>query len=128
MTINFGTDIWVLTVDGTHHWIEEPQHPGAWSQNVQSTSPTSMEKQPGVKYELGISLADGQLLACVDERAFQKVGLNDINISTTKGLKAKLWATGKMVIDDGGYSGHPYQVSMPNSPESKQCRKSKSHT
>jgi hypothetical protein len=24
---NFGDDIWVLTVDGTHCWLREPQHP-----------------------------------------------------------------------------------------------------
>jgi hypothetical protein len=24
---NFGDDIWAITVDGTHCWIQEPQHP-----------------------------------------------------------------------------------------------------
>jgi hypothetical protein len=29
---NFGTDLWVLTVDGTHCWIQEPTHE-TWSQD-----------------------------------------------------------------------------------------------
>ena len=29
---NFGDDLWEITVDGVHFWIEEPQHP-TWSQD-----------------------------------------------------------------------------------------------
>jgi hypothetical protein len=117
---NFGTDIWALTVDGTHCWIQEPQHP-TWSQDSKYFS--HKYGKAGVNYELGISLADGHL---VWMKGPFKAGLNDIKIFTTKGLKAKLRATGKMAIGDGGYSGHPYQVSTPNSYESQQCKKFKS--
>jgi hypothetical protein len=117
---NFGTDIWVLTVDGTHCWIQEPQHP-TWSQDSKYFS--HKFGKAGVNYELGISLADGHL---VWMRGPFKAGLNDVIIFTKKGLKAKLRATGKMAIGDGGYSGHPYQISTPNWHDSKKCNKFKS--
>jgi hypothetical protein len=75
-----------------------------------------------MNHELGISFADGHL---VWMRGPFKAGSNDIHIFTTKGLKAKLRATGEMAIGDGGCSGHPHQVSTPNSHESKKCQKFK---
>jgi hypothetical protein len=117
---NFGTDIWVLTVDGTHCWIQEPKHP-TWSQDPKYFS--HKYGRAGLNYELGISLVDGHL---VWMKGPFKAGSNDVQIFRDEGLKAKLRATGKMAIGDGGYCGHPYQISTPNSHESKQCAKFKS--
>jgi hypothetical protein len=55
-----------------------------------------------------------------------KAGQNDNKIFSSKGLKRKLRAMGKMAIGDGAYIGHPYQVSTPNWHDSKQCNKFKS--
>jgi hypothetical protein len=56
---NFGSDIWAITVDGTHCWINEPQH-AEWSLN----SKYYLHKygKAGVNYELGISLSQNRLV------------------------------------------------------------------
>jgi hypothetical protein len=117
---NFGTDIWVLTVDGTHCWIQEPNHP-IWSMDPKYFS--HKYGKAGLNYELGISLVTGHL---VWMNGPFKAGENDVRVLKKYGLKAKLRACGKMAIGDSGYSGHPYQVSTPNRYESKQCAKFKS--
>ncbi len=117
---NFGDDIWALTVDGTHCWIREPQHP-VWSQDPEWYS--HKFNKAGINYELGISISQNRL---VWMNGPFKAGLNDITIFTNKGLKEKLRANGKKAIGDGGYSGHSQQISTPNSRDSKQVKKFKS--
>ncbi len=112
----FGDDIWVLTVDGTHCWLREPQHP-VWSQDPEWYS--HKFNKAGVNYELGISISQNRL---VWMNGPFKAGLNDITIFTNEGLKEKLRATGKKAIGDGGYSGHSQQISTPNSHDSKPRR------
>ena len=49
---NLGSDdIWIMSVDGTHCWIAEPQHP-IWSQDTSYFS--HKYSKAGIDYELGI--------------------------------------------------------------------------
>ncbi len=117
---NFGDDIWGPTVDGAHSWLSEPQHP-TWSQDSEWYS--HKFNRAGVGYELGISISENRL---VWMNGPFRAGLNDVTVFTNKGLKAKLRACGKKGIGDGGYSGHPKEMSTPNSHDSKQVFKFKS--
>jgi hypothetical protein len=117
---NFGEDIWGVTVDGTHCWIREPSHP-TWSQDPEWFS--HKYNHAGVNYELAISISENRL---VWMNGPFKAGMNDVITFTEKGLKAKLKACGKKGIGDGGYAGHPEQISTPNSHDSKQVFKFKS--
>jgi hypothetical protein len=56
---NFGDDIWVITVDGTHCWIQEPQHP-TWLQDRKFY--LRKYNKAGLNYELGISLWESRLV------------------------------------------------------------------
>ena len=49
-------DVWILTVDGTHCWIHEPQHP-EFSQDL--TWFSHKYNKAGVNFELGVSLTGG---------------------------------------------------------------------
>jgi hypothetical protein len=55
-----------------------------------------------------------------------KAGGNDLQVFLQEGLEAKLKATGKKGIGDGGYRGHPGEMSTPNSHDSKEANKFKS--
>jgi hypothetical protein len=109
---DLGDDIWVLTVDGTHCWIQEPQHPD-WSQDREYYS--HKYGKSGVNYELALSLTESRLIWM---NGPFKAGINDLGVFIEKGLKAKLTATGKKGIGDGGYNGHIDQISTPNSHDS----------
>jgi hypothetical protein len=105
----FGAEaIWVITVDGQHCWIQEPQHE-TWSQDKDYYS--HKYGKAGVCYELGISLTESRL---VWMNGPFKAGESDQKIFKNRGLKAKLKAIGKKGIADGGYTGHPNQLSTPN--------------
>ena len=56
---DFGDEIWIMTVDGTHFWIQEPTHP-IWS--MDSAYFSHKFGKAGVNYELGISIATQQLI------------------------------------------------------------------
>ena len=116
---NFGNDIWVLTVDGIHFWIQEPQHP-EWSQDSKYFS--HKYGKAGLDYELGISLTTQQL---VWMNGPFPAGSNDVSIFTSKGLKDKLIQAGKKAIGDGGYHGHHKAISTPNSFDMKIVKKLK---
>jgi hypothetical protein len=107
-------DIWVMTVDGTHCWIQEPQHP-TWSQDSKFFS--HKYGKAGMNYELGVSISESRL---VWMNGGFRAGMNDVQTFEKKGLKAKLMATGKKAIGDGGYRGHPNELSSPNSHDSKE--------
>jgi hypothetical protein len=55
-----------------------------------------------------------------------KAGQNDKKIFAEKGLKDKLKSLGKWGIGDGGYSGHPEELSIPNPHDSKEVARFKS--
>jgi hypothetical protein len=85
---NFGDDIWAITVDGTHCWIQEPQHP-SWSQDREYYS--HKYNKAGLNYELGISLWESRL---VWMKGPTKAGGNDLSVFMQEGgLKHKLVRT-----------------------------------
>ena len=117
---NFGDDMWIMTVDGTHCWIEEPQHP-EWSQDREYYS--HKYNKAGINYELGISISTQQLIWM---NGPFKAGMNDKFVFTEKGLESKLLEIGKKAIGDGGYGGHQEAISAPNRTDSYSVRKFKS--
>ena len=116
----WGTDIWIISVDGTHCWINEPQHPD-WSQDREFYS--HKFAKAGINYELGVSLADSRL---VWMNGPFKAGANDVAIFAQHGLKDKLQSIGKKAIGDRGYRGHHEVVSTYNPHDSRNVKKFKS--
>ena len=109
---DFGNDIWVMSVDGVHFWIEEPQHP-TWSQDRECHSHKC--NKAGLCYELGVSLSESRL---VWMNGKFRAGLSGNSIFQNKGLKLKLESTRKRAIGDGNYTGNPHVVSTPNKHDS----------
>jgi hypothetical protein len=105
-------DIWIVSVDGTHCWIEEPKHP-TWSQDTDYYS--HKYNKAGLDYELAIALTTSRL---VWMRGPFPAGSNDISIFCKKGLHDRLVALEKKAIGDGGYSGHHATISTPNAHDS----------
>jgi hypothetical protein len=114
------SDVFILTVDGTHCWIQEPKHP-TWSQDSKFYS--HKYAKAGINYELAISLTESKLIWM---NGPFKAGQNDKKIFAEKGLKEKLRSLGKRGIGDGGYSGHPDELSIPNPHDSKEVARFKS--
>lgn len=111
------SDTWVLTVDGTHCWIKEPNHP-EFSQDRSKYS--HKLNKAGKSYELGIALNGGIIWMNGPFDA----GENDIAIfRKANGLKERLEALGKKAIGDLGYRGEPKYVSFPNPLDSKPINK-----
>jgi hypothetical protein len=85
----WGDDIWIVTVDGTHCWIEEPTHPD-WSQDKSFYS--HKYNKAGVNYELGIAIACSRLVwmkgpfkaGKSDGKTFVEDGLKDLLASIKK--------------------------------------------
>ena len=117
---DFGSDLWVISVDGVHFWIREPQHP-EWSQD--RTFFSQKYNHAGICYELGISLSENKL---VWMNGPFKAGQSDLSIFKKHGLKMKLETTGKCAIGDGNYVGYPQVVSSPNNHDSRAVKKFKS--
>ena len=106
-------DIWVLTVDGIHCWIQEPKHP-VWSQNRRYYS--HKYAKAGLMYELGICLSTSRLLWM---RGPFPAGTSDITVAKNQGLVEELHRRGQKAIDDRGYNGAPRQISTPNAHDNK---------
>jgi hypothetical protein len=117
---NFGSDIWVVSVDGTHCWIHEPGHP-EWSQDSRYYS--HKFGKAGVAYELAIALACSRL---VWMNGPYPAGDSDLKMFKRKGLKEKLTEADKRGIADSGYGGYPTLLSTPNSHDSKEVKRFKS--
>lgn len=116
-------DLWVMTVDGTHCWIQElqePNHP-TWSQDSKYYS--HKYNKAGMNFELGIALNDNKLLWM---NGPFKAGANDMKIFKDKGLSDELARRGQKAIGDGGYSGRPGVVSTPNAYDNKGAKLFKS--
>jgi hypothetical protein len=105
-------DDWIISVDGTHCWINEPTHP-VWSQDTSYYS--HKYNKAGLNYELGISLSTNRL---VWMNGPFPAGSNDISIFSNKGLEHKLQQLQKKAIGDAGYNGHYETVSTPNAIDS----------
>jgi hypothetical protein len=117
---DFGSLEWVITVDGTHCWIKEPQHP-SWSQDRRYYS--HKFNKAGLNYELGIALNSNKL---VWMNGPFPAGSSDSRIFKREGLKTKLNQCGKKAIGDAGYVGHQKECCTPNSHDSRAVRKFKS--
>jgi len=117
---NFGDDLWVITVDGTHCWIQEPRHE-SWSMDTRYFS--HKFGKAALNYELGIALSTSRL---VWMNGPFPAGESDNKTFKTRGLMKKLEETGKRGIADGGYPGHPQLLSTPNNHDSKAVKKFKS--
>ena len=102
------TDVWIMTVDGTHALINEPIH-SVFSQDSKFFS--HKKKHAGLSYELGIHLFESKLIWM---NGPYPAGLNDKSIFANGGLKAKLAAIGKKALGDKGYTGHPKECSTFN--------------
>jgi DDE superfamily endonuclease len=99
-------EVWAITVDGTHCWINEPQHP-EWSQDRKYYS--HKYNKAGICYELALDIRTSRL---VWMNGPFRAGTNDSRIFPNHGLMAKLEAFGKKAIGDKVYSGKKYQHVM----------------
>jgi hypothetical protein len=105
---NFGTDIWAISVDGTHCWIQEPTHE-EWSQDPSYFS--HKYNKAGMNYEIAISLSEQRVVWL---NGPFPAGSNDIKVFSQCGLEEKLRQIEKKAIGDKGYVGHPTTVSTYN--------------
>lgn len=117
---NWGNDVWIITVDGTHCWVKEPTHPD-WSQDKSYFS--HKHKKAGLNYELAISISTSQV---VWMNGPFPAGRSDNKIFADDGLKQRLEAIGKKAIGDRGYNGHRHVCSTFNAHDSRGVRKFKS--
>ena len=117
---DWGEDIWIITVDGTHCWIKEPSHPD-WSQDREYYS--HKFNKAGINYELGIAISTSRL---VWMNGPFKAGKSDNKIFRDFGLKDLLESIGKKAIGDKGYNGHRNVCSTFNAHDSRNVKKFKS--
>ena len=118
---NFGDDIWIGTVDGTHFRNQEIAHPDI----PKDPSIFSFKHHSaGFNYEIVVALRESKIVWFSGPH--EAGDWNDIKIFAHKGLKAKLKALGKKVIADKGYKGYPKLISLPNSYDTKEVSKFKS--
>jgi hypothetical protein len=110
---------WLLSVDGTHVWIQEPSHeelaqdPKFFSKKM---------KHAGCTFELGICLTGGLIWINGPFPA----GTNDITMFRKPGgLLEKLQEISKKAIGDRGYTGEPKFISYFNLEDSKGVKKFK---
>lgn len=99
-------EVWVVTVDGTHCWINEPKHP-EFSQDRKFYS--HKFNKAGILYELASDIATSRL---VWMNGPFRAGTNDVKIFRKHGLMVKLASIGKKAIGDKGYSGKEYKHVM----------------
>lgn len=113
--------IWLMTVDGTHFMLNEPQHP-EFSQDKDFYS--HKKNRAGWCYELGICLYKNALIWM---KGPFKAGQNDKNnFAAPGGLKEVLAQQGLKAIGDKFYNGHPDEVSCYNRYDSLEVKKFKS--
>jgi hypothetical protein len=109
-------DIWIMTVDGTHVWIQEPNHP-VFSQDKNYYS--HKYNKAGMSCEIGISLKGGVIWLNGPFPA----GTSDLTIFRKEGgLRELLRTIGKRCIADRGYRAEEDSdvVSSPNFHDSAQ--------
>jgi DDE superfamily endonuclease len=117
---DWGPCKWIISVDGTHCWIDEPLHP----ELAQDPSYSSHKfKKAALNYELGISLHASRL---VWMNGPFKAGIPDGKVFWEKGLKRKLRLCQKKAIGDRGYSGHPDVMSWHNRHDARKVKRFKS--
>lgn len=114
---DFGSDIWILSVDCSDCPIEEIAH-HTLSQDSELWS--FKLNGPGLRYELGIDLFRSSLIWM--NGPFKPRSLNDNTIFAEFGLKEKLAALGKKGLGDKIYNGHPDECSTFNSVDTSAVR------
>lgn len=112
---DFGSDIWILSVDCTDCPIDEICHPEL-SQNPELFS--FKLNGAGLRYEYGIDLFNSNVIWM--NGPFKPGMMNDNTIFTDHGLKAKLAEVGKMALADKIYNGHPNECSTFNAVDSRE--------
>jgi hypothetical protein len=117
---DWGDDTWIISVDGTHCWIEEPTHPD-WSQDKSYYS--HKYNKAGINYELGIAIATSRL---VWMNGPFRAGKSDAKIFRDEGLRDRLQLIGKKAIGDRGYNGYKEECSTYNAHDCRGVRKFKS--
>ena len=101
-------DIWIVSVDGTHCWINEPKHP---TLSQDSSYYSHKYNKAGIDYELGISLSQNRLVWM--SGPFPAGDSDKTVFVMTDGLRDKLRDSGKRGIADRGYAGYE-ELSIPN--------------
>ena len=114
------TDVWVMTVDGTHLVTLEPGD----SDIPKDPSYFSFKHHAaGFNYEVGIHLFESK---CIWLSGPHKAGThNDAKTFKEEGLRTKLEGAGKKAIADDGYRGFPDQISTGNSLDCSEVKKFK---
>jgi hypothetical protein len=114
------TDIFVMSVDGTHLLTLEPGHPDI----PKDPSYFSYKHHAaGFNYEVGIDLFQSK---CIWLSGPHKAGeFNDAKMYSTFGLHAKLKHLGKKAIGDFGYRGFPSTISFHNGLDTEPVREFK---
>jgi len=106
---DFGDDVLIMSVDGTHSLFHEIAHHEC-SQN--RTYFSHKKKHAGLCYELGIHLYESKLIWM---NGSFPAGPNDkANFIREFGLRDKLRAIGKKAVGDKGYAGFPDECSTFN--------------
>ena len=106
---DFGDDILIMSVDGTHSIFYEIAH-DEFSQNRPYFS--HKKHHAGLCYELGIHLYESKLIWM---NGSFPAGPNDkANFMREHGLRDKLATIGKKAVGDKGYTGFPDQCSTFN--------------
>ena len=113
------SEIFIITVDGTDCRIWEPKHP---TLSVDKSYYSHKFESAALRYELAISVQGSKL---VWMNGPFRAGTADKNIFANHGLKDKI-PEGKRGIADGGYSGHPGQLALPNSKDGVRLKNFKS--
>lgn len=118
---DFGDTVWILTVDGTHVWVEEPKHP-EWSQDKDYYY--HKYGKAGMMYELAMALSSSNLIWV---KGPFPAGKNDAYVFNVKGgLNEKLLSIKKKSLGDKGYSGYRQTMSVFNAHDSRNVKKFKS--
>ncbi len=114
------SDIWVMTVDGTHLVTLEP---GDSDVPKDPAYFSFKHHTAGFNYEVGVHLFESK---CIWLSGPHKAGTyNDAKVFNEKGLRKLLEKLKKMAIGDEGYRGYPKQISTANLLDSEKVRKFK---
>ena len=114
------SDVWVMTVDGTHLVTLEPGD----SDVPKDPSYFSFKHHTaGFNYEVGVHLFESR---CIWLSGPHRAGTyNDAKMFKEKGLRARLKLCGKKAIADDGYRGFPNEISTGNALDSPEVKEFK---
>jgi hypothetical protein len=115
------SDVWVMTVDGTHLVTLEPGDNPDFPRDPSYFS--FKHHTAGFNYEVGVHLFESK---CIWLSGPHKAGVyNDAKIFRECGLMHRLRRKGKKAIADSGYRGFSNEISMHNSLDTEEVREFK---